>query len=352
MTTIPVPAPPSLRERLRALPKTELHVHLLGALRPATVVDLARAKGAPVLAAAERAAAEGWRFADLPAFVETFIGLFGLVTTAAEFERATAEVLDDLADLGVRYAEIRLTPTSHLSRGATLEGMWAGLEAARRAAEVRRGIVARWIVDFPRGLPVEVAERACDVAIATRDRGTVGFDVAGDERAVGASPAFGAVFARARAAGLVPLAHAGEAAGPESVRAALDLYGAVRIGHGTRAVEDPALLARLALEQVALEVCPTSNVRLNVVRSVAEHPVRAFLAAGVPVVVSSDDPSLFGTDIVAEHEALHLEAGIPLATLGAISAASFDRALLPAKERNDLLGVARRQALAWAAASE
>jgi aminodeoxyfutalosine deaminase len=228
--------------------------------------------------------------------------------------------------------------------------MWAGLEAARREARARRGIEARWIVDFPRGLPLEVAERACDAAIATRDRGTVGFDVAGDEKAVGAAPAFRAVFDRARAAGLAPLAHAGEAAGPESVRAALDLFGARRIGHGTRAAEDPALLARLAREQVPLEVCPTSNLRLHVVPSIAEHPVRAFLAAGVPVVVASDDPTLFDTDVVREHEVLHREAGVPLATLGRLSAASFDRALLRPEERRDLLADARRDAAAWAEA--
>jgi len=337
----------TLRERLRALPKTELHLHALGALRPGTVVELARAKNAPILEAAERGVAEGYRFENLSTFVDFFIGLFGLVITPAEFERVAFELLEDAALQGVRYAEPRWGPTSHTSRGATVDGMWAGLEAGRRSAERAHGIVARWIVDFPRSLPVSVAEEAVGVALATRDRGTVGFDIAGDERAVAADEKFAPVFARARHGGLVNLAHAGEAAGPESVTGALDLYGARRIGHGTRSVEDPRLLARLARERIPLEVCPTSNVRLNVVPSVAAHPVTRFLAAGVPVIVSSDDPSLFGTDLLAEYEVLHREAGVSLAALGASALASFDAALLPEGERRERFADARRSALAW-----
>jgi adenosine deaminase len=340
-----------LRERLRALPKAELHLHALGALRPSTVVELARHQDAPLLAVAERGAAEGYRFAHLAQFVEFFVGLFGLVTAPAEFERVTYEILEDAARQGVRYAELRWTPTSHVARGATVDGMFDGLEAGRRAAERAHGIVARWIVDFPRGLPLEIAEKAADIAVANRSRGIVALDVAGDESAVAADPRFAPVFARARRAGLAATAHAGEGAGAESVRGALDLYRAVRIGHGTRSHEDADLVRRLAREGVTLEVCPTSNEALKVVASVAEHPVRGYLEAGVPVVVSSDDPSLFGTDLVREYERLHLEAGVPLATLGRCAALSLERALLPADERAELLGSAHREALAWAEAA-
>ncbi len=345
-------APSPLRERLKALPKTELHLHALGAMRPTTVVELARRKGSPVLAAAERMADGGLEFGDLSPFVEFFIGLFGLVTSPDEFERVTFEVLEDAALLGVRYAEPRWTPTSHVARGATVDGMFAGMEAGRASAERAHGIVARWIVDFPRGLPFAVAEEATGIAVATKGRGTVALDVSGDERRVAADPAFAPLFARARRAGLAALAHAGEGAGPDSVRGALDLFGAVRIGHGTRSVEDASLVARLARDRVLLEVCPTSNVRLNVVTSVSAHPVRRFLEAGIPVAVSSDDPTLFGTDVVSEHERLHEEAGIPLATLGRLSAESFDHALLPAAERRERFSDARREALLWAEAAE
>lgn len=341
-------APISLRDRLRALPKAELHLHALGALRPATVVELARRKNAPILAEAERGAAEGYRFENLSTFVQFFIGLFSLVTTAEEFERVTFEILEDAAAQGVRYAELRVSPTSHTTRGATVEGMWAGLEAGRRAADRAHGIVARWIVDFPRSLPVEVAEEAAGVALATRTRGTVALDISGDERAVAAHPRFAPVFARARRAGVACVAHAGEGAGPESVAGALDLYGAVRIGHGTRSADDPALLARLARERIPLEVCPTSNVRLNVVPSVRAHPVVRFLEEGIPVVVSSDDPALFGIDLLHEYAALHREAGISLADLGRCAAASFEHALVEPGDDRDRLDGWRREASAWA----
>lgn len=341
-------APISLRDRLRALPKAELHLHALGALRPATVVELARRKNAPILAEAERGAAEGYRFENLSTFVQFFIGLFSLVTTAEEFERVAFEILEDAAAQGVRYAELRVSPTSHTTRGATVEGMWAGLEAGRRAADRAHGIVARWIVDFPRSLPVEVAEEAAGVALATRTRGTVALDISGDERAVAAHPRFAPVFARARRAGVACVAHAGEGAGPESVAGALDLYGAVRIGHGTRSADDPALLARLARERIPLEVCPTSNVRLNVVPSVRAHPVARFLEEGIPVVVSSDDPALFGIDLLHEYAALHREAGISLADLGRCAAASFEHALVEPGDDRDRLDGWRREASAWA----
>jgi adenosine deaminase len=135
---------------------------------------------------------------------------------------------------------------------------------------------------------------------------------------------------------------------------AIDAYGARRIGHGTRSVEDPALVERLAREGVVLEVCPSSNEALGVVRSVAEHPVRTFLGAGVRCVLSSDDPTLFGTTLLREHERLHVEAGVPLDALGRMAATGFEVAFLEpgpaAEETRARLAAWREEALAWAAA--
>jgi adenosine deaminase len=346
----------ALRARLTRLPKTELHLHVLGALRPATLLELARRRNSPLVPAAERGAAEGYAFDHLPAFVEFFVGLFPLLSTGEDFERATFEVLEDAACRGVRYAELRWTPTSHVARGADEEAMFAGIASGSRAAEGVHGIVARHVVDFPRGLGPDVAAAATALALRRRGQGVVALDVAGDERAVAADPRFAPLFARARAGGLHALAHAGEGAGPESVAASLDLYGARRIGHGTRSVEDPALVARLAREGIVLEVCPTSNEALKVVPSVALHPVRDLLRAGVRCVVSSDDPTLFGTDVVREHERLHAETGIGLATLGRMAATGFDAALLEpgpsGEEARVRLAAWRDEALAWAAAEE
>lgn len=348
----PVPtADPVLREVLRRLPKTELHLHALGALRPETVVELARAKGARILPQAERGATEGYRFGDLSRFVSFFIGLFELVTTRAEFERVTFEVLEDAARGGVRYAELRWTPTSHVSRGADEASMFEGIAAGTAAAERAHGIVARHLVDFPRTLSTAVAARALAIAIRQREHGVTGFDISGDEGSVAGDPVFAPFFADACRAGLYPTAHAGEAAGPLSIWGALDLYGAQRIGHGTRACEDDDLVERLVFEQIPLEVCPTSNEVLRVVRRVKDHPVVDYLARGVHCVVSTDDPTLFGTDIVREYERLHLEAGVPLATLRQMAAWGFEHAFVEdgpvGRETRARLAQMRAEALAF-----
>jgi aminodeoxyfutalosine deaminase len=322
-------------------------------MRGATIVELARRKGSPIVEVAERGLEQGFRFAGLPEFVEFFIGLFGLVTTAEEFERVTHEVLEDAARQGAVYAELRWTPTSHLARGADEDAMFAGIEAGRRSAERTCGVLSRSIVDFPRSLPPAVAEEAVAIAVRQHGRGVVALDVSGDERAVAADPRFAPVFARARAAGLHATAHAGEAAGAASVSGALDLYGARRIGHGTRSGEDPRLVERLGRERIVLEVCPTSNVALGVVSSVAAHPVRELIARGVPCVVSSDDPTLFGTDLVTEYERLHREAAIPRRVLGEMAALSLEVAFLEpgpsGHETRERLRAAAREARRWAA---
>jgi aminodeoxyfutalosine deaminase len=342
---------PALRAALLRLPKTELHLHALGALRPATVVELARAKNARILKTAERGLEEGYRFADLPRFVGFFLGLFELVLTRDEFARVTFEILEDAAALGVRYAELRWTPTSHVARGADENAMFEGIEAGRLEAEKAHGVVSRSIVDFPRSLKLSVAEKAVAIAVRQRARGVTGLDVSGDEQAVAADPRFAPVFAEASRQGLHATAHAGEAAGALSIRGALDYYGAERIGHGTRAYEDDELVDRLAFEQIPLEVCPTSNEALKVVRRVADHPVADYLARGVPCVISSDDPSLFGTDVVREYERLHLEARIPLETLRLMAALGFEHAFLEdgpqGRETRARLDAFKQEALAW-----
>jgi adenosine deaminase len=295
-----------LRSRLQRLPKADLHLHLMGALRPTTVVELAWRAGAPVLEEVERGAEEGYDFRDLGDFVRFVIGLFELVLDGETFERVAFEALEDAADRGVRYAELRVTPTSHLSRGANEQAMFAGLLAARRAAFRVHGIESRLVVDFPRSLGLATAERALGVALAHRAEGVTGLDIAGDEGAVAADPVFVPLFRRARQQGLHLAAHAGEARGPESVRGALDLYGVRRIGHGTRSAEDPALLARLAREGVVLEICPSSNLATGAVGSLEELGgiLQRFWSHGVRFTINTDGPYLLDTSMRREVDML------------------------------------------------
>ncbi len=318
----------ALAAAFRALPKPDLHLHLMGALRPGTIVDLARRADAPVRSRAERAVAEGFAFQDLSAFVSFVIGLFELVLSPDAFARAASEALEDAARAGARHVELRVTPWSHLVRGADEASMFDALLSARHEAERRHDVTSRIVLDFPRTLARSVAEETLDVALRRRGAGVVALDLAGDEQAIAFEPAFEPVFARARAEGLAVLAHAGEGAGPDSVAGALDRYGARRIGHGTRAVEDPRLVERLAREGVVLEVCPSSNEALGVVASVAEHPVRRLIASGVPVTVATDDPTLFSTDLVREHVRLVCEAAVSPDRLYEAAGRGFDAAIV------------------------
>ena len=347
---------PDAASALRSLPKPDLHLHALGAIRASTLEDLVRRRGPRGVPAAVRRAAEGAVPDGLPALVDLFLGLFDVVRDAADFERVAYEALADAAAGGVRYAELRFTPWSHLRRGVAEGPMFAGIGAGRRAAERDHGILSTVTLDAPRSVGKEPLEVAVAVALRRRAEGVTGIDLSGDEGAVALDRELGPLFAAARAQGLGVTVHAGEAAGPASVRGALDLYGATRIGHGTRAAEDPSLVARLAREGIVLEVCPSSNVALAVVPSVAVHPAPAFLAAGVRLTVASDDPALFRTDAAREMERLHREAGVPLADLGRSAAFGFEAAFAGGGEGGaDLRARLSRwaaEARAWAAEAE
>jgi aminodeoxyfutalosine deaminase len=185
-------------------------------------------------------------------------------------------------------------------RGIPAEAVVEAIEDARLAAERELGVVLRWIFDIPGEDGIPAAEETARIATSIACDGLVGFGLGGPENGV-PRPQFQPYFDRARAAGLHSVPHAGETTGPETVWDAVRLLGAERIGHGTSAVQDPALLAHLAEERIALEVCPTSNVATGAVPHLDEHPIRQMRDAGVLVTINSDDPPMFGTDLVTEY---------------------------------------------------
>jgi aminodeoxyfutalosine deaminase len=180
-------------------------------------------------------------------------------------------------------------------------------DGAQQAAE-QHGVQVRLTPDIPRGYPLEMAELTARHAVACRDRGVVGIGLGGPE-AEYPPEAFSRAFEIARDGGLGSVPHAGEAAGPQSVRGALDALHADRIRHGIRAAEDPGLVRELAARGVVLDVCPISNVRTGVVASLAEHPLPELAAAGIACSVSTDDPAMFGTDLAADYAAA-IELGV------------------------------------------
>ncbi|WP_369053820.1 adenosine deaminase [Kineococcus terrestris] len=305
---------------LADLPKAHLHVHLEGAMRPSTLADLAAEAGAP------EPPVRG--FTSFSEFVAMYDGAVRLVRTEAHLRRLVREVVEDAARDGAVWVEPQGNPVPY---AGALGGPEAVLEAVLdegRATAARLGIGFGWMACGLRHQPPEDAEELARLAVRYAGEGVVSFGLAADESLFPPAP-FERAFAIAREGGLLAAPHAGELLGPDSVRDALDLLGARRVQHGVRAVEDPALVERLAAEGVVLDVCPTSNVELAVVPEIGRHPLPALLEAGVRCSLNGDDPLLFGPGLLEEYETARTALGLDDEQLAACATASLEGAAAP-----------------------
>jgi aminodeoxyfutalosine deaminase len=291
---------------IAGLPKAELHVHHVGSASPAIVSELAMRHPGAVPVDTEELR-RFFEFRDFAHFVEVYLAVVALIRTDADVRYLTYEVARELATTQqVRYAELTCTPyTSVLpddpDHGIPIEAYTEAIEDARLAAERDFGIVLRWIYDIPGESGMPAADATLSFATNHRVDALVGFGLGGPEIGV-SRPQFKPHFDAARRVGLRSVPHAGETTGPQTVWDAIRVLGAERIGHGTSAAQDPKLLEHLAKHGIPLEVCPSSNVATRAVASLDEHPIQAFLDAGVTVTVNSDDPSMFGTSLNQEYE--------------------------------------------------
>ncbi|TCI99343.1 adenosine deaminase [Aeromicrobium sp. IC_218] len=283
------------------LPKAELHVHHVGSASPRTVAELAgRHAGSSPVPADPDALADYFTFTDFGHFIEVYLSVVDLVRTPEDVWTLTYEVAQDLAAQQVRYAELTLTPYTSIVRGIAAEAYCEAVEDARLRAERDLGVTLRWCFDIPGESGLEAADVTLDTALRLRPDGLVSFGLGGPELGV-PRPQFAPHFEQARAAGLHSVPHSGESTDAQSVWDAVEHLGAERVGHGIRSVDDPALLAVLAERGIALEVCPTSNVRTRSVPSLEAHPLPVIAAAGVEFSISSDDPPMFGTTLTDEY---------------------------------------------------
>jgi aminodeoxyfutalosine deaminase len=280
-------------------PKIELHVHLEGTIRPATLLEIARRNGYALPADSADGVAALYEFDDFEGFIRAFELTAGALQHADDFRQVVVEYAEDAAKHGAVYVEGIFTPG--LWRGLDTDEVFSGYCDGAQEARELHGVEVRLTPDIPRVYSPEEAQLVVNYSLKYRERGIVGVGLAGYE-APPAEP-FTPAFAHARAEGLASVPHAGEYTGPASVRDALDALGADRIRHGIRAVEDPALVRELADRGVVLDVCPISNVRTGAVPSLAEHPLPALAAAGVRCSISTDDPAIFATDLTREYEA-------------------------------------------------
>jgi aminodeoxyfutalosine deaminase len=293
---------PGLDAFIAKLPKAELHVHHVGSASPRIVAELAaRHEGSTPVPADPAALADYFVFRDFAHFVEIYLSVVDLIRDEEDVRILTYEVARELARQQVRYAELTVTPYSHVRRGIAAEAFCEAIEDARVRAEAELGIVLRWCFDIPGEAGLPAAEQTLDIALRQRPDGLISFGLGGPEIGV-PRPQFKPYFDQARAAGLHSVPHAGETTGPQTIWDALRELHAERIGHGTSAMQDPRLVEYLAEHRVPLEVCPTSNLVTRAVPALAEHPLPAMVEAGLLVTINSDDPPMFGTTLTGEYE--------------------------------------------------
>lgn len=302
-----------LAEFIAAMPKAELHVHLEGAIHPDTLLTLARRHAAlDQLPAQDVEGLREWFvFRDFPHFIQVYMTIQALLRTPEDFATIVYECGRDMAAQNIRYRELTVTTFTHThlqGKSITIEEILAGLSEGRQAAQDEFGVEMRWVIDVPRNASfrsgqynAEPADVSLVHALKGQEHGVVGFGLGGYE--VGAPPEpFAHAFMAAKAAGLRSLPHAGETMGAASVWGAIETLQADRIGHGVRAIEDPALLTVLRDRQIPLEVNPGSNLRLGIYPTAAHHPFWHLDRMGLLLTVNSDDPPLFGTQLVDEYQ--------------------------------------------------
>lgn len=297
-------------DALNSLPKAELHLHIEGTLEPELAFELAARNGIDLPYATVEELSAQYDFDDLQSFLDLYYATMAVLRTREDFAELTRRYLRRAHAQGVRHAELFFDPQAHTSRGVAFDDVVDGIGDALDEAERDVGMSGGLILCFLRDQAVDSAEEALTAGLRRTDR-IVGVGL--DSAEVGYPPSlFEGVYARARAAGLHAVAHAGEEGPPAYVREALDLLHAERIDHGIRSIEDPELVARLAEERIPLTVCPLSNVRLQATPDLRDHPLHRLEAAGVRVTVNSDDPAYFGgyvgQNFAAVRDALGLSA--------------------------------------------
>src|SRR6478752_2159028 len=323
-------------EVFEKLPKTDLHVHLDGSLRPATILELAREQGVQLglasVDAVRDAVGAGKNFGSLVEYLRGFELTLSVMQEAAALERIAFELAEDAHRENVRYMEVRYAPMLHTQRGLKLtKVVEAVLDGLRRARETY-GIKATVIICGIRNISAESSYQMAELAVAYKGRGVVGFDLAGAEADFPAKH-HRAAFQLVRDNNINCTIHAGEAYGPQSIAQAIHVCGAHRIGHGCRLREDGDLMQYLNDHRVPLECCPSSNVQTGAVKDLASHPLKLYFDLGLRVTVNTDNRLITDTSVSKELYLVHTKMGVPFADIKSIVLSGFKSSFQPFHEK-------------------
>lgn len=283
-------------------PKIELHVHLEGTVRPETLLEIAGRNDYALPADTVDGVAKLYDYRDFAHFIDVWILTTNALRTREDFRQVVVDYAEEAAGHGAVYLEGIFSPAERARRGVDWDEMYEGYCDGAREARELHGVEIRLTPDIFRGASREECKQVVDYSVRYRDRGVVAVGLGGLE-ADFPPEQYASVFERVKAEGLGSVPHAGEVAGPDSIRGALDALGADRIRHGIRAVDDPVLLEELREREIVLDVCPVSNARTGAVASLDRHPLGRLLEAGVRCSISTDDPAMFDTDLTREYEA-------------------------------------------------
>ena len=320
---------------IRGIPKAELHIHIEGSLEPEMVFELARKHDVALAYPTVDALRRAYDFHNLQSFLDVYYAGAGVLRDEADFHAMTMAYLRRARADGVVHAEIFFDPQTHTGRGIAFATVVNGIRRALAEGERALGVSSRLIVCFLRHLSADAAMATLEQALPFRDAiCAVGLD----SSEVGYPPSrFTEVFARARAEGFLAVAHAGEEGPPEYIVEALDLLKAVRIDHGVRCEEDPALCERLVAQQVPLTVCPLSNVKLAVFPRIEDHNLKRLLDRGLCVTLNSDDPAYFGGYLVDNFIAAQRALALTRSDVVQVARNSITASFLPAAAKRDWL---------------
>lgn len=319
---------------IRQLPKAELHLHLEGAVEPATLLELRRQHGEQATLAETEFL---YRYTDFGSFLMAFKEVSAHLRGPDDYELVTYRLMQQLKEENVLHAEVYVAVGVCLYRKQDFAAIFEGLERGRARGARDFGVSLLWIFDATRHFGVEEAQKVFELAARYKNRHVVGVGIGGDE--VKAPPElFRSVYAYAHDHGLHLTAHAGETASPESIWGALNLH-AERIGHGLTAAQDPDLVEELAYRQIPVEICITSNLRTGVCKSAADHPVKNYFDQGLMITLNTDDPALFGTSLAREYQFAQDSFGFTEEHLRELARNSFEASFLPAEKKLELLSL-------------
>lgn len=323
-----------VEQLIRKLPKAEQHIHIVGSTKPQTLLWLAEDGGLDKPFKTSTDVQNFFHFTSFPQFINVYSTVVDCITKENQFERITCEMLESEAKCNVQYVEASFSPLDHVLRGLDYGKMLDATNKGIDRARMEFAIDCNIRIDLVRNYGPEKGMEVLDWVESKNDN-IISVDLGGSEERFPAKP-YKSVYQRAKKMDLHLVAHAGEAAGPDSIWQALTELEVEHIGHGVTAIHEPLLMEHLKKRNIAIEACPTSNVRTQVIHEIKNHPIKVFNDLGLAVTVNTDDPSIFATDMNNEYLQLHHQLGFTLQELFKLSLNAVNSSFLSEESKSKM----------------